>query len=123
MKYGANMKFRKLSNDEIIDLKDIWNTKFRESRLPPGGIAELWYQTITHFLRHKYDGAEIVLKKVREKEYLVLQHDDLSKEYCSAIMNVMGISEMPELTEHQKLVYMMMATSDERALALELIKS
>lgn len=84
----------------------------------------MWYATIIQFLNWKFEGARIVTTKVAEMENKVLQHDHLCQEYTSALMKVvLPPSEIATLTEHQKMVLLMTATSDEREEALLLIQS
>lgn len=117
------MKHRNLSREEIHSIESIFMQKYRDKNMRKASMPQLWFEIISDFLSYKYAGAEIVLRSVRERENKVLQHPQLSKEYISCLMTLMGVNNMVELSEEQKLVYLMMASSDERDEALKLVAS
>lgn len=114
------MRPKTLSNHEIIDIKDIFLSKTRGKITKE--IAQLWYETVLEFISRKYKGAMIIPESVRQAEERILQDDTFCKEYVSALMKTVD-TDLVQLTEHQKLVLIIMSTADEREEAIKLIQS
>lgn len=115
------MRPKTLSQHEEADLVRAFHYKFKEKQYKSN--AALWYAVVMEFLGWKYEGAEIIARSVREAEAKILQHPEHCKEYFSALYNVLDLGRLGPLTEEQKALYMMMASSDEREAAILLIQS
>jgi hypothetical protein len=118
----VSLRPKQLTREEEIDLErsfhDIYRSKLYKSH------AQMWYSTVIQFLNWKFEGARIITTNVCEMEDKVLQHDHLCQEYVSALMKiVLPSGNANNLTEHQKMILLMSASSDEREEALLLIQS
>lgn len=114
------MRPHTLSNHELIDIKDIFLTKTRGKITKE--LTQLWYETVLDFIGRKYKGSMLITENVRQAEERILQDDGFCKEYVSALMKTVD-TDLVQLTEHQKLVLIIMSTNDERDEAIKLIQS
>jgi hypothetical protein len=83
---------------------------------------QLWWESIVLFMDRKYKGSMLITENVRQAEERILQDDNFCKEYVSALMKTVD-TDLVQLTEHQKLVLIIMSTNDERDEAIKLIQS
>lgn len=116
------MRPKTLSKQEEADLSrsylSIWHKK-KQSH------AATWYEAVMTWLSWKYEGADIITRSVREAEIKIMQSDVHSQEYISALMKIVipDDNESRFYTEHQKMMLLLGATSDEREQAILLIQS
>lgn len=115
------MRPKTLSRAEELDLERAFHDTYRMHKKIKS-IPQLWYESVMTWLAWKYEGSSIVARSVRDMENKVLQHDQLCQEYMSALMKIV-LPNDSNLTEHQKMVLIMTASSDEREEALLKIQS
>jgi len=106
--------WRPLTSTEVLDLQDIFVRTYREERMPAGGYAELWYRVINEFMG--WSGDEVVPVAIRSSEHKVLEYG-IAEEYFAALLDVVNIPD--GATDAEKAVLLIVATAEERELALK----
>lgn len=115
------MRPKTLSKSEEADIVRAYHAKFQQKKW--NSFPQLWYETIMEWLSWKYEGAELITRSVRDSEEKILQNPVHCKEYFAALCQVLDIGKLGAISEEQKALYLMMASSDERAEAILLIQS
>lgn len=105
---------RELTREQVLQIQDIFIRTFRDFPMPKGSYAELWYNVIDTFLA--WSGAEIISTEVRDAEQLVIEREQ-SEEYIEALKGVVKAPEV--LSDDAKLVFLVMASNEQREEALK----
>lgn len=105
----------RLTSKDVQELEDTYMKKFHRKPLPPGGVAEAWYQVIASW--SESHGAEIIPERIRTKEELCF-NPILSKQYVDALIRVCS-DRGAELTTHQRAMFLVTASVKEREEALK----
>lgn len=107
---------RSLTRTEVLDLEHIWLTEFKDKPMPPGGMAELWFQAVWQFMRR--NDFEVMPDNVVLGEQQAVT-GGLAEEYFASLLEVV---DPPEgISDAQKIMLLVCATAEEREVALSRI--
>jgi hypothetical protein len=100
--------YPRLPRSDVMLIQSLFNTRYRERNVPPGGMAELWYQVISDFLETK-NNARL------NREYTVMEQGK-SKEYIAALLEIVAPAD--GMSEHDKVMLMLTASPEDKEAAL-----
>ena len=119
-KLSAKNRFPSVPEAELQKLRNIWIGLWKEHGEPAGGMAELWYHAVIRFLEER--GDQIFSKEqLRAEERLI--HEGLSVEFYSSLSNVVSPDLSGAADEYERVIELVRATPEERALAVREILS
>jgi hypothetical protein len=110
-----------LTRHEELEIERAFHEEYRKHKKDKS-LPQLWYATIMTWLSWKFEGSEIITRKVRDAEIKIMQNETHSTEYTAALMQIV-LPPDSTLSEQQKLILLMTAGNDEREQAILLIQS
>lgn len=110
---NRTMFIRGLTNVEVNDLQDLYLTEYKDRPMPAGGFAEQWYRAILHFVAWCED--DVIPKALVDREKEVIERG-CAQEYFEVLLSI--VDPPDELTNAEKFVMLLGATSGERREAL-----
>jgi hypothetical protein len=116
-----SLRPKTLSNHEEAELVRSFHNLYLTKKFK--SHAQMWFEVVMQFLSWKFEGAEVITRSVRDAEEKILQNPIHCKEYFAALYSVLDLGRLGDLSEEQKALYLMMASSDERETAIKLIQS
>lgn len=107
---------RALTNEDCLDIEQIFLTEYKDKPLPPGGFTELWFQVISHFQAWCDDDVIPAGLKAREQDVI---EQGLANEYFCALLDIVEPDE--DLDQASQAIMLMSATSGQRREALKVV--
>lgn len=108
----------KLTRYDYIIIRDFALRNWEDHGEPEGGNCELFVQAFLTYLKSK--GFDLISPLVKQRESQLIETGS-AKEYLSALID--GINKDGVLTEEATLLLLVLATSEDRQIALNKVMS
>lgn len=105
----------RITKNDLIDLKALYQAHFQSYPIPTGGQPELWYNIVLEFLQRK--GWDVCNPEVQQLEDRIREYE-LQDKYVEALMAT--FSGVEEVTDNEKIFELIIMGSElRRDIALE----